>query len=44
VTENERIRLQGDGNNEVAKRIRKTLLDLQYGRSDDKYGWLTRLV
>jgi len=44
VTENERIRLQGDGNNEVAKRIRKTLLDLQYGRSEDKYGWLTRLV
>jgi len=25
-------------------RIRTKLLDLQYGRSEDKYGWLTQLV
>ncbi|MBE0403249.1 branched-chain amino acid aminotransferase [Halomonas citrativorans] len=44
VTENERIRLNGDGGNDVAMRIRKKLLDVQYGRSEDKHGWLTRLV
>ncbi|WP_171702392.1 branched-chain amino acid aminotransferase [Vreelandella azerica] len=44
VTDNERITLTAGGNNEIAKRIRTKLLDLQYGRSEDKYGWLTRLV
>ncbi|MGV2932249.1 branched-chain amino acid aminotransferase [Vreelandella venusta] len=44
VTENERIRLQGDGNNDIAMRLRKKLLDIQYGHSEDKHGWLTRLV
>ena len=45
VSENERIHLTADNNsNEVAMRIRTKLLDLQYGRSEDKYGWLTKLV
>ncbi|MFI0474428.1 branched-chain amino acid aminotransferase [Halomonas sp. HMF6819] len=44
VTEHERIRVKGDGGSEVAMRIRKALLDIQYGRSDDKHGWLTQLV
>ncbi|GAA1889316.1 branched-chain amino acid aminotransferase [Lapillicoccus jejuensis] len=29
---------------EVAMRIRSTLLDIQYGRTEDTRGWLTRLV
>jgi branched-chain amino acid aminotransferase len=44
VTENERIRLSAGGDNAVAKRLRTKLLDLQYGRSEDTHGWLTRLV
>lgn len=44
VTENGRIRLNGNGGNDVAMRIRTKLLDVQYGRSDDTHGWLTRLV
>jgi branched-chain amino acid aminotransferase len=48
VTENERIRLTAAGthqnSNEIATRLRTKLLDLQYGRSEDKYGWLTKLV
>ncbi|BBI59500.1 hypothetical protein HSBAA_08060 [Vreelandella sulfidaeris] len=48
VTENERIRLAAsdanNNSNEIAMRIRTKLLDLQYGRSEDKYGWLTQLV
>ncbi|MFG6137915.1 branched-chain amino acid aminotransferase [Halomonas sp. B23F22_10] len=44
VTEDDTIRLSAEGDNEIAKRLRTRLLDLQYGRSEDKYGWLTRLV
>ncbi|MGQ7261029.1 branched-chain amino acid aminotransferase [Vreelandella sp. V005] len=44
VTENERIKLTASSNNEIAMRLRTTLLDLQYGRSEDKHGWLTQLV
>lgn len=44
VTEDERIRLSAGGDNAVAKRLRTKLLDLQYGRSEDTHGWLTRLV
>ena len=44
VTEDDTIRLTAEGDNEIAKRLRTRLLDLQYGRSEDKYGWLTRLV
>lgn len=44
VTESDRIRLSAQGDNEVAKRLRTRLLDLQYGRSEDTRGWLTRLV
>ncbi|RNI21292.1 branched-chain amino acid aminotransferase [Flexivirga caeni] len=29
---------------EVATRIRGTLLDIQYGRAEDTHGWLTRLA
>lgn len=29
---------------EIAMKIRKTLLDIQYGRTEDKHGWLTRLA
>ncbi|WP_148252737.1 branched-chain amino acid aminotransferase [Aidingimonas lacisalsi] len=43
VGEDERIRCT-EGDNPVAKQLRSTLLDLQYGRSEDKRGWLTRLV
>lgn len=28
----------------VAEAIRSTLLDIQYGRTDDAHGWMTRLV
>ncbi|MDN6179404.1 MAG: branched-chain amino acid aminotransferase [Halomonas subglaciescola] len=44
VTEDERIRLSAGSDNAVAKRLRRKLLDLQYGRSEDTHGWLTRLV
>ncbi|PAU75119.1 branched-chain amino acid aminotransferase [Halomonas salipaludis] len=43
VGEDERIRCQ-PSDNPVAKQIRRTLLDLQYGRAEDTHGWLTRLV
>ncbi|WP_168583547.1 branched-chain amino acid aminotransferase [Gephyromycinifex aptenodytis] len=29
---------------EVTMKLRKTLLDIQYGRTPDSHGWLTRLV
>ena len=29
---------------EIALKIRKTLLDIQYGRAEDKHGWMTRLA
>ncbi|UYG07359.1 branched-chain amino acid aminotransferase [Halomonas sp. M4R1S46] len=44
VTEDDTIRLATEGDNEIAKRLRTRLLDLQYGRSEDTRGWLTRLV
>ncbi|SFU00376.1 branched-chain amino acid aminotransferase [Halomonas saccharevitans] len=44
VTEDGSIRLAAEGDNEVAKRLRTRLLDLQYGRSEDTRGWLTRLA
>lgn len=44
VSENERIRLAAGNDNAVAKQLRGTLLDLQYGRTEDTRGWLTRLV
>ncbi|TDR51465.1 branched chain amino acid aminotransferase [Halomonas ventosae] len=44
VTESDRIRLSAQGDNEVAKRLRTRLLDLQYGRREDTRGWLTRLA
>ncbi len=28
----------------VTSAIRKALVDIQYGRADDKYGWMTKLV
>ncbi|MGO2132546.1 MAG: branched-chain amino acid aminotransferase [Halomonas sp.] len=30
--------------NEVAAKLRKRLLDIQYGRAEDTHGWMTRLV
>ncbi|ALM53702.1 branched-chain amino acid aminotransferase [Halomonas huangheensis] len=30
--------------NEVAARLRKRLLDIQYGRAEDVHGWLTKLA
>lgn len=44
ISDNECIRLTAGGDNRVAKQLRSTLLDLQYGRAEDKRGWLTRLV
>nr|WP_283101557.1 branched-chain amino acid aminotransferase [Halomonas populi] len=44
VSDDERIRLKGGNTNEVAKRLRTKLLDLQYGRGEDTHGWLTRLA
>jgi len=44
VSDNERLRLSGDNGGEYAKRLRTRLLDLQYGRAEDKHGWLTRLA
>jgi branched-chain amino acid aminotransferase len=44
VSEDDTIRLNAEGDNAIAKRLRTRLLDLQYGRSEDKHGWLTRLA
>ena len=44
VTEEGRIRLAAGSDNPIAKRLRSKLLDLQYGRTEDTHGWLTRLV
>ncbi|MFM9270856.1 branched-chain amino acid aminotransferase [Halomonas elongata] len=44
VTEEGSIRLSAGGDNEVAKRLRSHLLDLQYGRREDSRNWLTRLA
>ncbi|MBZ9559516.1 MULTISPECIES: branched-chain amino acid aminotransferase [unclassified Modicisalibacter] len=44
VSDDERLRLTGDNGGEYAKRLRTRLLDLQYGRAEDKRGWLTRLA
>lgn len=43
VTENETIEAP-NANNETSQRLRKGLLDLQYGRREDPYGWLTQLA
>ncbi|QOR40159.1 branched-chain amino acid aminotransferase [Billgrantia diversa] len=43
ISEDDTIRMPDEGN-EVAKRLRAKLLDLQYGRAEDTHGWLTRLV
>ena len=34
----------GGGVGEVTADIRRTLLDIQYGRAEDTKGWMTRLV
>jgi len=34
----------GDGTGEVTGRLRKALVDLQYGRTPDTHGWLRRLA
>jgi branched-chain amino acid aminotransferase len=34
----------GDEGGEVTRAIRSRLLDIQYGRVEDRHGWLTRLV
>ncbi|GAB6872422.1 branched-chain amino acid aminotransferase [Halomonas shantousis] len=44
VSEEERIACASDGGGEVGKALRKRLLDIQYGRSEDTHGWLTRLA
>ena len=43
VSEHDTIHMP-DAGNEIAKRLRGKLLDLQYGRAEDKHGWMTRLV
>ncbi|WP_043529503.1 branched-chain amino acid aminotransferase [Litchfieldella xinjiangensis] len=43
VGEDERIRCP-EGDNPIAKRLRKRLLDLQYGRAEDTRGWLVQLA
>jgi branched-chain amino acid aminotransferase len=37
-------RTQGQEVGEVTRAIREKLLDIQYGRTEDAHGWLTRLV
>ncbi len=44
VSENERIACVAGGDGDVGKSLRKQLLDIQYGRSEDTHGWLTRLA
>lgn len=34
----------GGGEDSVAMRLRRTLVDLQYGRTEDTHGWMSRLV
>lgn len=34
----------GEGGGEVTRAVRSALLDIQYGRAEDRHGWLTRLV
>ncbi|HEV2360916.1 MAG TPA: aminotransferase class IV, partial [Acidimicrobiales bacterium] len=37
--------LVGDGSmGPVTTRLREALLDVQYGRADDKHGWMARIV
>ncbi|MEC9484216.1 MAG: branched-chain amino acid aminotransferase [Halomonas sp.] len=44
VGENERIACTAENGGEVARSLRKQLLDIQYGRSEDTHGWLTHLA
>ncbi|WP_423820641.1 branched-chain amino acid aminotransferase [Salinisphaera sp. SPP-AMP-43] len=44
VTENDTIGDPEQANGEVAQQLRKALLDLQYGRAEDKHGWLMKLA
>ncbi len=44
VTENDRIvtpEIEGEA---ISAKLRKRLLDIQYGRSEDTRGWLMRLA
>ncbi len=34
----------GDGGGDVTQAVRRSLLDIQYGRAEDSRGWLTRLA
>lgn len=43
VTEDDRIG-NATGNGEIAQKLRKALLDIQYGRAEDRHDWLTRLA
>ncbi|MCP1367384.1 branched-chain amino acid aminotransferase, partial [Halomonas sp. BBD48] len=44
VSEHERIVCTSENGGEVGRSLRKQLLDIQYGRSEDVHGWLTRLA
>ena len=33
-----------EGGAELWKRIRQELVDVQFGRADDAFGWMTKLV
>ncbi|GHB10128.1 branched-chain-amino-acid aminotransferase [Modicisalibacter luteus] len=44
VSENEHIVCNAENGGEVGRSLRKQLLDIQYGRSEDVHGWLTRLA
>lgn len=44
VSEEERIVCTTEQGGEVGRALRKQLLDIQYGRSEDTHGWLTRLA
>ena len=35
---------RGVDDRDVTRSIREKLLDIQYGRTEDVHGWLTRLV
>jgi branched-chain amino acid aminotransferase len=44
VSEDGRIPCVSGSGGEVGMALRKQLLDLQYGRTEDTHGWLTRLA
>nr|WP_019952857.1 branched-chain amino acid aminotransferase [Kushneria aurantia] len=44
ISEDDRLVCAEGSGGEVGKSLRKQLLDIQYGRAEDRHGWLTRLA